>query len=168
MKTIVKATSIKPTGADLFDKVKSSCGCKNEPQKKNCSCGCQIKKEVMKSIIKGTVVDDLNNPMLGANVVNLSNKKGVATNDNGYFELEAKPDDLIRISFVGFATINQTASKLTFPIKMIENKNMLDEVVIEAKKSIKNNVWLWVSGGLFAIYVYAKTKKVSTPTRVKI
>lgn len=169
MKTIIMTTGVKPTGADLFDKVKSSSSCGCETKKNTCNCGCQIKKEVMKTIIKGSVINSDKKPLERVNIVNLSNKKGVSTDVNGYFELEANPDDIIQLSHVSYDKIDLPASMLTFPIIMTTGNNVLDEVVIEAKKSIKNNTWLWVSGGLLAMYAYAKSKKTpkkTTPLRV--
>lgn len=157
----MKKTVIK---GDIFDHVKGSC------QKKantSCSCGCSGKKKnklfATRSMatITGTLIDKATKqPMFGANILNLSTKKGTVTDDNGSFEIDAQPDDLIRISFVGFKTIKQPASKLPKQIFMEEEVEMLNEVIVTAKKELKkhSNWWLW---GLLAlgVVVYVKAKK---------
>ncbi len=153
-KTVIKG--------DIFDHVKGSCKTSTA-----CSCSGKTKKTTYATrpmatmTITGTLIDKATKqPMFGANILNLSTKKGTVTDDNGSFEIDAQPDDLIRISFVGFKTIKQPASKLPKQIFMEEEVEMLNEVIVTAKKELKkhSNWWLW---GLLAlgVVVYVKAKK---------
>lgn len=87
----------------------------------------------------------------GANVVlyrnNTRTTLGVASNQDGYFEIEnedIKPNDEFRISFVGLETQVKKASELQNAQIYLEDKiEALDEVVITAnigKKPNKVNV----------------------------
>jgi len=87
----------------------------------------------------------------GANVVlyrnNTRTTLGVASNQDGYFEIEnedIKPNDEFRISFVGLETQVKKASELqNAQIYLEDNIEVLDEVLITAnigKKPSKVNV----------------------------
>lgn len=141
-------------GFELFDTVVTA--------SKKCSCD-RTGGVKSSGTISGTVTDKLmKENLLGAHVVNLETKEGVATDDNGYFKINANPDDLIRVSFVGYKEITLPASLIPKVVEMMEDKNILDEVVITAKDSFNNYTWLWVSGGLLALFVVAKKKKKKT------
>jgi len=55
--------------------------------------------------ITGKVVDAKNGaPLAGASVKTRSAKAGTSTNNEGGFKLQARPDDILEISFVGYST----------------------------------------------------------------
>ena len=65
----------------------------------------QIEKPVITvQRISGTVTDDKGAPLPGASVMLKDAQKGTVTNAAGQFSIDAKPGDVLVISFVGFQT----------------------------------------------------------------
>ncbi|WP_176851907.1 TonB-dependent receptor [Mucilaginibacter sp. OK268] len=65
----------------------------------------QIEKSVITvQRISGTVTDDKGAPLPGASVMLKDVQKGTVTNAAGQFSIDAKPGDVLVISFVGFQT----------------------------------------------------------------
>ena len=87
--------------------------------------------------ISGIVVDNKNNPIIGANVFIEGTYDGVTSNEKGEFSFttEEKGEKVLVISFLSFETIKtpieiETYQQKTFKIK--ESVNTLDAVVINA------------------------------------
>lgn len=87
--------------------------------------------------ITGTVVDEFTLlPIANANVINLNNIKGSITKQNGKFEISAKTNDTLYVSFIGYQSIKVRVSadwiknKEDFKIKIVERSNALDELII--------------------------------------
>ncbi len=80
--------------------------------------------------VKGTVVDENNEPITGA-IIRLKNNStvGAQTDLDGAFSLKAKSGEIIIISFVGYTTQEIPASP-TMRIRMSPDVELLDEVVI--------------------------------------
>ena len=94
-----------------------------------------------KEIVRGKIVDASDDkPMENVNIVNLNQVFGTATNQEGAFEIQAKVNDTLHLSFLGYKSIkvrvtndwinfgNQTTIKLT------ELAFALEEVVINKLK----------------------------------
>lgn len=90
-----------------------------------------------KELVRGKIVDASDDmPMENVNIVNLNQVFGTATNKEGAFEIQAKVNDTLHLSFLGYKSIkvrvtndwinfgNQTTIKLT------ELAFALEEVVI--------------------------------------
>ena len=87
----------------------------------------QQKKE-----ITGTITDVEGNPIIGANVIDESEKgNGTVTDTNGNFSLNIAENAVIRISYIGYLEqeIN-TTDKNVFNIILQEDTKALDEVVV--------------------------------------
>jgi len=178
MNTILMASSCQTTGADLFDKGKrgcslpvqeeKSCGCKS--QKSSCGCGCGGHSKNGTMEYKGTVIDkEMQEALPLATLKNLNTNQGEVTNDLGNFTIQAHPDDIIEVGFVGMKPQSFLASKLPATIEL-KSDGMLDEVVLDFKKgvdSIKNNAGIWVGIGLVGLFAYAKTRKPKRSTTPK-
>ncbi len=82
------------------------------------------------SRIQGTVTDVDGNPLIGASVVNQSNKNGDITNLNGTFSIEAKKGDMLKVSYIGFITANTPVLGNNMIIVLKEDVSMLDELVV--------------------------------------
>ena len=54
--------------------------------------------------VTGKVTDGANAPLPGANVVVRGTTKGVSSDFDGNYEIEAKQGDVLEFSFVGFQT----------------------------------------------------------------
>jgi len=81
--------------------------------------------------IKGKVVDQSNQPLVGAHVH--FQKEGTLTDTDGTFELKsAKQGDKIHITYIGFDEVEVTATDNTV-VTLKENTSELQEVVIVGK-----------------------------------
>ena len=84
--------------------------------------------------IEGTVVDEKNDPMIGASSVLKGTTKGAVTDDNGKFKLELTTDEknkILVISYVGFQTIEEPIKgRNVINITMTEGKSLTEVVVI--------------------------------------
>ncbi len=98
-------------------------------------------KEIeIQQTISGTVVDEAGVGIPGANVLVKGTTKGVVTDFDGNFSIEASAGDVLEISFLGYVTQSITVSDQTsISITMAEDTAQLDEVVVigygTAKKS---------------------------------
>lgn len=87
-----------------------------------------------KDILKGYVVDDQKQPLIGASVRWENAKTGVVTNEKGYFEISGTPhkDHMLVVAYVGYKDkvvhIHDFAKEMT--VTLDENTE-LGEVVIE-------------------------------------
>lgn len=81
--------------------------------------------------ITGTVTDGTNEPIIGASVLEVGTTNGTITDIDGKFTLNVKPNAEIKISFIGFKErIIDVNGKASFRIKMDEDSEMLEEVVV--------------------------------------
>ena len=80
--------------------------------------------------VKGVVVDDKGEPVIGANVLVRGTTNGVITNVNGEFILSASKSDVLVVSFVGYATQEIPVSEKQMTIVLKEDTELLDEVVV--------------------------------------
>jgi iron complex outermembrane recepter protein len=87
--------------------------------------------------ITGTVVDDMNQPLPGASVLEKGTSNGTETDFNGKFTLNAQSNSgTLVISFIGYKTLRLsfTSSKTNLgSIKLVEDADSLEEVVIIGK-----------------------------------
>ena len=82
--------------------------------------------------VTGTVEDDFG-PVTGASVVVKGTTNGTITDMNGNFTLEGvKNGDVIQISFIGYSTQEITFTGQPLSVKLMEDTQKLDEVVVTA------------------------------------
>ena len=93
------------------------------------------------SIVKGRIVDVANDkPIENVNIVNLNQVNGTITNKLGEFEIQAKKNDTIHLSYLGYKSIKVrvTSDWISFgnrtTIKLTELALALEEVVINKLK----------------------------------
>ncbi len=92
-----------------------------------------------KTFFRGTLIDSsTGQPMIGANIVNLSQLKGDSSDDNGMFSLPAKINDSIIITFLGFKTVNIKVNDENIShhqtIHLLKAPLALDEVIISSNQ----------------------------------
>jgi TonB-linked SusC/RagA family outer membrane protein len=97
-------------------------------------------KPPVNNMLSGTVVDDANQPIIGASVVNKTRNIGVATFLGGSFKLRADEGDAIQVSHLGYDTYEMIVGKQTdVSIVLTPSSERMDEVVVvgygTAKKS---------------------------------
>ena len=91
------------------------------------------------SEVKGFVVDEMGEPLIGVNVIIQNKTNGAISNVEGYFELDAKIGDVLIVSYIGYVTQKIKLSTLAGPLKVVlrEDSQMLDEVVAIGYGSVK-------------------------------
>tara|TARA_R110002072_G_scaffold16720_1_gene64928 strand:- start:402 stop:3419 length:3018 start_codon:yes stop_codon:yes gene_type:complete len=81
--------------------------------------------------VTGTIVDELGQPIPGANIVVKGTTNGVVTDFDGNYSIEASPTDVLVISYVGYSTQNITVgSRTKIDVNMELDQQLLDEVVV--------------------------------------
>ena len=80
--------------------------------------------------VTGVVVDEKDEPIIGANVTVKGTSKGTITDLNGKFVISAPTNaKLLEVSFIGYNTQTVTITGKTLQIKLTESAIALDEVV---------------------------------------
>ena len=81
--------------------------------------------------LKGMVIDELGDPVIGANIMQKGTTNGTTTNFDGEFELSLPENCILNISFIGYIpqSVNYTGQS-TLRIILKEDAKNLDEVVV--------------------------------------
>ncbi|MDE6380908.1 MAG: TonB-dependent receptor plug domain-containing protein, partial [Muribaculaceae bacterium] len=103
------------------------------------------------SKIRGTVTDPNGEPLIGATVMVKGTSKGTATDFDGNYALDARPGDVLVVSYVGYITSEvKVGSDPVVNIELQENNNNLDELVVVGygtqKKKLVTGATFQVSG----------------------
>ncbi|MEG1622975.1 MAG: TonB-dependent receptor [Alistipes sp.] len=81
--------------------------------------------------IKGTVVDENNQPAVGASVLVKGSTRGASTDVNGRFNIPAKSGMILTFSYLGYKSQEVTIStQTTLNIRLEPDANIMDEVVV--------------------------------------
>ncbi|TYA84174.1 SusC/RagA family TonB-linked outer membrane protein [Seonamhaeicola marinus] len=81
--------------------------------------------------VSGTVTDDTDIPLAGANIIVKGTSKGAVTDFDGNYSISVNPGDVLVASYTGFQTKEVTVgSSTTINIKLSEDAEALDEVVL--------------------------------------
>ncbi len=80
--------------------------------------------------VTGTVVDNLNAPLIGVSVKVLGSSAGTITDMDGNYNISVDKGTTLEFSYVGFKTTTVVANKETINVMMEEDMNALDEVVV--------------------------------------
>lgn len=80
-------------------------------------------------IVAGTVQDDGGLPLPGATVIEKGTSNGVSTDFDGNFSIEVAEDAVLEISFIGYGTVEVSASADDFNITLTPG-NELEEVIV--------------------------------------
>ena len=85
-------------------------------------------------VVSGVVLDDFDEPLFGAFVVEKGTTNGTSTDFDGKFELVvASEASVLEFQFIGFTTQEIPVGKQTqFTVKMTTDANMMEEVVVTA------------------------------------
>jgi len=89
--------------------------------------------------ISGIVTDSSNQPIPGANIKIVGDSSGTITNLDGSFTLQfaKQPPFMIEVTSVGFRAqkINVSSSNQRISVKLIDEENKLDEIVVSASRT---------------------------------
>ncbi len=89
--------------------------------------------------VRGTVVDEKGEPIIGANIRLKSNpQRGAATDFDGKFTISAPENDKLIVSYIGFIT-QEVAVKSTLNIVLKADTELLDEVVVTGYGTIRKS-----------------------------
>lgn len=81
--------------------------------------------------ITGVIVDLSGEPIIGANVSIKGTTNGTITDVDGKFSLNAPANAILQVSYIGYNTqFIETGSKLNINVKLLEDTQKLDEVVV--------------------------------------
>ena len=84
------------------------------------------------NIVKGTVLDERGETLVGVSVIIQGTSIGTATDSKGRFEIKAKKGDVLLISSIGFITEKVTVTGNTLRVILKDDSQMLGEVVVTA------------------------------------
>ncbi|EXZ89657.1 tonB-linked outer membrane, SusC/RagA family protein [Bacteroides fragilis str. J38-1] len=92
---------------------------------------CSLGAMAQKKSITGVVTDASGESVIGASVVEVGTTNGVITDISGKFTLMVDPNGKIKVSYVGYQPqVLDVKGKNSFNIKLKEDSEMLDEVVV--------------------------------------
>mgnify|MGYP003467752145 CR=1 FL=1 len=82
--------------------------------------------------VKGQVVDDLGEPLIGASVRVKDSTVGAVTDLDGNFQLDVKPNAVLVVSYLGFNSreIAVRGRAVLEPIQLSSDNNVLEQVVV--------------------------------------
>jgi TonB-linked SusC/RagA family outer membrane protein len=85
------------------------------------------------STITGTVLDENGEPIPGATIIIKGTTRGVITDTDGTFSIQATPENQLEISYLGYQMLTVPVGKQTYiNVALTPNVNELDEVTIVA------------------------------------
>lgn len=105
-----------------------------------------ISSIIQQNIIKGTVTDNAGVILPGVNVIVAGTNKGVTTDFDGNYQIDAAKGDVLEFSYVGMLTANIiVGDSSTIDVVLEEDRAQLDEVVIvgyqtKEKKNLTGSV----------------------------
>lgn len=85
------------------------------------------------NLIKGKVVDESDLPLPGANIIIAGTNKGVISDIDGYFTIEADSTDQLKVAYIGYEEIeitNKELKSMNYQIKLRANELALEEVMV--------------------------------------
>ncbi len=84
-----------------------------------------------KATVKGQIMDNQNEPIIGANIIEKGTSNGTVTDFDGNFSLEVTSGAALAISYIGYVDQEvSTVGKTTINITLLEDTQTLDELVV--------------------------------------
>jgi len=83
-----------------------------------------------KMTIRGTVLDNYGEPVIGANVIEKGTTNGTVTNLDGEFSLSVATGATLEVSFIGYIAQNVAVTGDVLNVVLREDSQALDEVVV--------------------------------------
>ena len=88
--------------------------------------------------VTGTVTNENNRPLIGANVSIEKSRKGTVTNEHGKYSIEAMQGDIIRFSYIGYKTQKVKANRKIIDVKLYPDNNLLMEECVITSDEVSN------------------------------
>ncbi|MRI00100.1 SusC/RagA family TonB-linked outer membrane protein [Kriegella sp. EG-1] len=90
--------------------------------------------------ISGNVIDENGDPVPGANIVVKGTTNGTQSDFDGNYSIEASPEDVLVISYIGYATQSITIGNQTsINTQLVLDQQQLDEVVVIGYGTVKKS-----------------------------
>ncbi len=89
------------------------------------------------SSVKGNVIDETGEPMIGVTVKVKGTQNAVITDFDGNFSINAKPGDQLEVSYIGYITQTVKAGTSTLKVSMKPDVTGLDDVVVIGYGTVK-------------------------------
>ena len=97
-----------------------------------------LAKSAVNAKVKGKIIDESGEPLIGASVIIDGTNKGTAADIDGYFEIETNNKEKIKVEYIGYESITLPVdTSQTMLIAMHESQNVLHETVVTAYGSSK-------------------------------
>jgi TonB-linked SusC/RagA family outer membrane protein len=80
--------------------------------------------------VSGVVSDNAGMPLPGVSVLVKGSKTGTQTGFDGAYTIKATPSDVLVFSYIGMKTQERTASSTSIFVKLMDNTQLLNEVVV--------------------------------------
>lgn len=101
--------------------------------------------------VSGTVKDELGTPMPGVNIMLKGTTTGVTTDADGKFVIEAAPEDILSVTFIGYKSVEiPVGAQTNIDISMEGDLTTLSEIVVigygEQKKALNTGANFQVKG----------------------
>lgn len=80
--------------------------------------------------VTGTVTDELGEPVIGASVLVKGAQGGAVTDIDGRFTVNAEPGAVLRITYLGYKTVEVKAASAPLNIRLEKEAQLLDDVVV--------------------------------------
>lgn len=110
--------------------------------------------------LKGKIVDTANNPIIGANVLEVGTTNGTITDLDGNFDLKVATNASLNVSYIGYKTIEVPVNgKSTIKIVLQEDNELLDEVVVVGYGTMKKSD---MTGAISSVNVEELSKRSTT------
>jgi hypothetical protein len=97
--------------------------------------------------VKGIITDENNIPVAGANIINLSDKKGCTSDNKGMYELKVPSQKtiILEMSFLGYKKVTDSINLYPGEVRIINHefepyREILGEVVVESKFEKANSL----------------------------
>ena len=89
--------------------------------------------------VTGTVIDEMGEPVIGANVIVVGTTNGATTDIDGNFSIQDVAEGAsLKVTYIGYKEqIIPVAGKATFNIALAEDRDELDEVVVIGYGTVK-------------------------------
>ena len=90
--------------------------------------------------IKGTVIDQTGQPVIGATVLEKGTTNGMSTDTDGQYTLKVSSSDaVVEVSCIGYKTVTFVAKSNPVKIVIEEDSMFLDDVVVIGYGSVKKS-----------------------------
>ncbi len=107
---------------------------------------------IAQNTITGTVNDSNGEPLIGVNVTVVNTSRGTITDLDGAFEIQAGPEDVIELSFLGYETQQYAVGNATsIDVVLATSSELIEEVIVvgygSRKKSHNTGAIAQINGG---------------------